>query len=142
MSHLHRTKKKNPTLRWVLLVSPLLQQHPDQLFIQNTGALRSVLGSRPDQPTAISPGTTLIGSLRKFNLSPEQQQPFIDLVSQILGITKDEDYLLSQTKQGMVKEYQSQIDRMVYKLYGLTEEEIGVVEGSLVKNRLVKAGSV
>ena len=28
------------------------------------------------------------------------------------------------------KELESQIDQMVYELYGLTSEEIGVVEGS------------
>jgi len=29
----------------------------------------------------------------------------------------------------MVKEYERQIDQMVYKLYDLTEEEIKIVEG-------------
>lgn len=46
--------------------------------------------------------------------------------------------------------YQRQIDQMVYKFYGLTEQEIKIVEGDLsgkntrelVKNRLDKAGSV
>jgi hypothetical protein len=28
-----------------------------------------------------------------------------------------------------VKEYERQIDQMVYKLYGLTDEEIKIVEG-------------
>jgi hypothetical protein len=28
-----------------------------------------------------------------------------------------------------VKEYKRQIDRMVYELYGLTDEEIAIVEG-------------
>ncbi len=32
------------------------------------------------------------------------------------------------TKQAKVKEYEHQIDQMVYKLYGLTDEEIRVVE--------------
>jgi len=57
------------------------------------------------------------------------QQPFIDLVDQILGITKDEDYLSNSNKQAKVKELERQIDQMVYELYGLTPEEIGVVEG-------------
>jgi len=53
---------------------------------------------------------------------------------------KDEDYLSNPTKQARVKELECQIDQLIYKLYGLTPGEIAVVE--LVKNRLVKAGSV
>ena len=32
-------------------------------------------------------------------------------------------------KQAKVKEYECQIDQMVYKHYALTEEEIKIVEG-------------
>jgi len=62
-----------------------------------------------------------------------QQRPFIELVGRILAITSDSDYPSNPAKQGKVKELQSQIDRMVYELYGLTEEEIGVVEGTFKK---------
>jgi len=60
----------------------------------------------------------------------DDQKPFIDGVDKILAITKDDDYLKSATKQAKVKEYEKQIDQMVYKLYGLTKEEIKIVEGS------------
>jgi len=33
-------------------------------------------------------------------------------------------------KQAKVKEYERQIDELVYKLYGLTDEEIKIVEES------------
>jgi len=60
---------------------------------------------------------------------PESDQKlFIDLVDKILAITKDNDYLNNSTKQANVKEYENQIDQMVYKLYGLTEEEKRIVE--------------
>lgn len=36
-------------------------------------------------------------------------------------------------RQAKVKEYERQIDQMVYKLYGLTEEEIKIVEEGLDK---------
>ena len=39
------------------------------------------------------------------------------------------DYLQNPAKQAQVKEYEKQIDRMVYELYGLTNEEIKIVEG-------------
>jgi len=38
------------------------------------------------------------------------------------------DYLQNLTKQAQVKEYEKQIDQMVYKLYGLTEDEIRMIE--------------
>lgn len=62
-------------------------------------------------------------------IAKDDQQPFIDLVDKILAITKDDDYLENPVKQEMVKEYERQIDQMVYKLYDLTEEEIKIVEG-------------
>lgn len=57
------------------------------------------------------------------------QQPFVDFVDQILTITKDDDYFSNPTKQARVKELERRIDQMVYELYGLTPEEIGVVKG-------------
>jgi anti-anti-sigma regulatory factor len=61
-------------------------------------------------------------------IAESDQKPFIDLVDKILAITKDEDYLQNKEKQAKVKEYEYQIDQMVYKLYGLTDEEIKVIE--------------
>lgn len=63
-------------------------------------------------------------------ISESDQKPFIDLVDKILAITKDEDYLQNEEKQAKVKEYEHQIDQMVYKLYNLTPEEIKIVENS------------
>jgi len=55
--------------------------------------------------------------------------PFIDLTKRIFDITKSNDYLENATKQAQAKEYENRIDRLVYKLYALTEEEIRIVEG-------------
>ena len=62
---------------------------------------------------------------------PEQpaNERISGLVDQILAITKDEDYLFNAAKHSKVKELERQIDGMVYELYGLTGEEIAVVEG-------------
>lgn len=61
--------------------------------------------------------------------TPNQQRRFIDVVDKILTITKEEGYLTNSTKQAKVKEYERQIDQMVYQLYDLTPEEIAVIEG-------------
>jgi len=57
-----------------------------------------------------------------------EQKPFINIVDKILSITKDDDYLENPTKQAKVKEYERQIDQLVYSLYGLTQDEIKIVE--------------
>jgi len=64
-----------------------------------------------------------------MKISFEKQIPFINLVDQILAITKDDDYLDNPSKQSQVKTLENQIDRLVYKLYDLTPEEIEIVEG-------------
>ena len=58
-----------------------------------------------------------------------KQMPFIKLVDLILTITKNEDYLQNPQKQTKVKALEAEIDRLVYKLYDLTPEEIKIVEG-------------
>jgi len=57
----------------------------------------------------------------------------MNLVDQILALTKGEDYLSNPTKQTKLKEMEHQIDQMVYELYGLTAEEIAVVEGRSIE---------
>jgi hypothetical protein len=49
-------------------------------------------------------------------------------VDKILAITKSEDYPSDPAKRAKVKELVHQIDLLVYELYGLTPEEIAVVE--------------
>jgi len=60
-----------------------------------------------------------------------EQKPIIILVDKILSNTQSGDYLKNPQKQAKVKEYEHQIDQLVYKLYGLTEEEIKIVETTL-----------
>ena len=61
--------------------------------------------------------------------NPDRQKAIIDSANQISAIAKDKDYLTNPAKRAKVKEYEHQIDQMVYELYGLTPEEIAVVEG-------------
>jgi len=61
-----------------------------------------------------------------------QTQPLADQivqkVDQILSLTQSSDFETSREKQEKVKELERDIDQLVYKLYGLTEEEIRVIE--------------
>jgi len=63
------------------------------------------------------------------------KQPLADQIVQkvdeILTLTQSPDFETSQEKQQKVKELEREIDQLVYKLYGLTEEEIRIVEGEL-----------
>jgi adenine-specific DNA-methyltransferase len=58
------------------------------------------------------------------------QKPFIELVDKILHLTRSNNYLSSEVKRKEVAEYIRRIDQLVYKLYGLTQGEIEVVEAS------------
>jgi type I restriction-modification system DNA methylase subunit len=78
------------------------------------------------------------------------QKDLIKTVDKLIEFIKEKDSWNNEIKIAQVKEYERQINQMVYKLYGLTEEEIKIVEGDsrsqsageLVKNSLDKAGSV
>jgi len=50
------------------------------------------------------------------------------LVDKILPLNQSEDYLENKEKQAQVKEYEKEIDQLVYKLYDLTPEEIEIIE--------------
>ncbi len=58
-----------------------------------------------------------------FKISKKDQQPFIDKVDQILSLKKD-------NPAADTSALEREIDVMVYALYGLSEEEIEIVEGS------------
>lgn len=58
----------------------------------------------------------------------EKQEPLSKIVDKILVTIETEDYLRDPKKQAEVREYENQIDQMVYKLYELSPEEIKIVE--------------
>ncbi len=62
-------------------------------------------------------------------ISRAQQQSIFVYTDKILAITQSDDYLHNPVKQTQVREYERQIDELVYQLYGLTTEEIRLVEG-------------
>lgn len=59
----------------------------------------------------------------------EYQQSFIDIVEKILKLSESSDYINNSGKKSKVKEFERQIDQIVYELYRLTKEEIKIVEG-------------
>jgi type II restriction/modification system DNA methylase subunit YeeA len=62
-----------------------------------------------------------------------QTQPLADQIVQkvdeIHTLTQSPDFETSQEKQEKVKKLEREIDRLVYKLYGLNEEKIKIIEG-------------
>jgi len=77
--------------------------------------------------TQVSAGE--LNRLPILDVSLPGQSPIVNLVKMILAITKEDDYLQNPQKQAKVKELEREIDQLVYQLYGLTEEEIRIVEG-------------
>lgn len=60
------------------------------------------------------------------------QDKFVSVVDKILDITQSGDYLENIEKQDAVKEYEKQIDLMVYKLYDLTYEEVKSIDKDFI----------
>ena len=72
-----------------------------------------------------------VDKLRSFPIKRatiNQQKPFALMVDKIMLITRESGYFNNDKKQAKVKEYERQIDQMVYKLYNLTPKEIEIVE--------------
>lgn len=58
----------------------------------------------------------------------ENLEMILNIIDKILEITQSEDYLENKEKQDVVKEYEKQIDIMVYKLYDLTYQEVLTID--------------
>ncbi len=54
------------------------------------------------------------------NIDINEQQPFIILADQIITLKKQNQD---------TSELEAQVDKMVYELYGLSEDEVALVEG-------------
>ncbi len=62
------------------------------------------------------------------NISNQEQLKFARFVD--VALFQESESADNQPKQTRSKEYERQIDQMVYKLYGLTNEEIDIIEGN------------
>jgi len=60
--------------------------------------------------------------------SQTEEKAIADAVAQIIEAIRSERYAGIPEKQTKIKEYERQIDQMVYKLYDLTQEEIKTME--------------
>lgn len=69
--------------------------------------------------------------LDSLPISPQvSNDNLMHVVNKILMLRNTDNYLIHPEKQKQFKEYEKQIDQMVYELYGLTEEEIKIIENS------------
>ena len=73
-------------------------------------------------------GNNEIKKIPLIYLDSSKQNPVIDLADQILTITQENDYFQDTRKQVKVRELMQEIDQLIYKLYGLTLDEIKIVE--------------
>ena len=73
---------------------------------------------------------TKLRSLPIKLISNDKQAIFNEIVEKIILIIKNNDYLQNLKRQAKVKVLEDEIDELVYQLYGLTPEEIKIVEGA------------
>jgi len=69
-----------------------------------------------------------IPALNLIVIPKTNQNHFAEIIDKILAIARSDDYLTSLSKQTKLKEYEHQMDKMIYKLYELSENEIETVE--------------
>jgi len=72
--------------------------------------------------------TQFLNTVPIKNVQSKDKRPIVEFVNNILDDMKSEDYSQNPAKQTQVKEYEKQIDQLIYKLYGLTKEEIQLVD--------------
>lgn len=70
----------------------------------------------------------MVNDLPLPRLSEDQRNAFVRIVDKIFAIIEDENYLENYREQAKVRDYEKQIDQLVYKHYSLTPEEIKVIE--------------
>jgi len=70
----------------------------------------------------------MINNLPLPIISDSTKDAIISLVDKIHSITNQNDYITDLDKQALARESMEKIDQIVYKLYGFTEAEIGIVE--------------
>lgn len=60
-------------------------------------------------------------------VSSNEQEKYIKIVDKIIGVVNHIDYHNDPLKDKVVKNYQLEIDQMVYDLYGLTKKEVEII---------------
>lgn len=63
-----------------------------------------------------------------YKPNQDEEDKIVAIVDKIYEITNSEDYVGNKEKQDAVKEYEKQIDIMVYKLYDLTYQEVLIID--------------
>lgn len=63
------------------------------------------------------------------DLAHDDGSKLIELVNNILDFTKNNNFANKSAIEGQIADLKNRIDQIVYELYGLTEEEIKIVEG-------------
>lgn len=71
-----------------------------------------------------------VGLIKIVLPSEEQEKNLISLVEEVLRLTSTKGYLNNEELKLSVIKYENQINQIVYKLYGLTDDEIKIVENS------------
>jgi len=112
INQIELNKNINPFFMWALLHSKLINWYV-YLFI----FAKAIRTMQFDNPT-----TSKIPIPKK--IGEKQQKPFIKIVKEILEKKKE-------NPEADTEKLERKIDEMVYKLYGLTAEEIAIVEGGL-----------
>ena len=70
----------------------------------------------------------MINNLPIPEVSDKDRKDLVSISEKIPPIATSDNYQENKEKQAKVRDLEHQIDKLVYKLYGLTDEEIKIVE--------------
>ena len=105
--------------------NPLCYRFGTTIFVQSVNNFEVTVFQRNGEKKAFS---ELEKAVSIPKISNSNRKPLINLADKISDIAKSKEYQGNSAKQARIHEYEKQIDQLVYKLYGLTPEEIKIVE--------------
>lgn len=111
-------KKADLDLRYVLAI---LLSKLESFYFKNRFATESLQGSTSHTYPAS------VRALVIKNISRKEQEPFVKLVDRIFEITGSSEQITSENKE-KIHILEKEIDERVYKLFGLTPEDIELIE--------------
>jgi len=113
----YKIKEDQLDLRYILA---MILSNIESFYFSNRFATESLQGSTSH---------TYPASVRALIIKPinqGEQKPFIDLVDKIINLKQSS----LEVDKHRVVDYERQLDQLFYKLYGLTPEEIAIIENS------------
>jgi adenine-specific DNA-methyltransferase len=113
------TKNKNYNLKFILMI---LNSKLGNYWFKANGKKRGI---------GVDIGVDRLRQFPIINIHLNEQKKVIDICEKILLLAENKDFKNNSKICNQVKDFEKQIDKMVYELYDLTPKEIEIIESSI-----------